>query len=69
MIVPVLIMRVFHRSTLHSAVAGCTVYRSNTWEKTRQGESLEHMEQYQIKFVEKHRTKRKAFIKPLFSWS
>ena len=35
----VLIRRVFHRSMLNFAVAGSTVYRSNTWEKILQGES------------------------------
>ena len=44
------------RSTLHFAVAGSTVYRSKTWEETWQGETLEHTEQYHIKFVEKNRT-------------
>ena len=67
------ITRVIHRSTLHFAVAGSTVYRSNTWEKTWQGESLEHMEQYHIKFVEiSHHWKRggrKVFVESLFSWS
>ena len=48
-----LIRRVINQSTLHFAVAGSTVYRSNTLEKTCQGESLEHMEQYHVKFVEK----------------
>lgn len=50
----VLITRVIHRSTSHFAVAGSTVYQSYTWENwTWQGESLEHMEQYHIKFAEK----------------
>ena len=53
MSVLMLISRVIHRSTLHFAVAEGIVYQSNTWEKTWQGESLEHMEQFHIKFVEK----------------
>ena len=70
---PVLIARFIHRSTLHFAVTGSTVYRSNTWEKTWQGESLEHMAQYHIKFVGKShylkRSGRKAFVESLFSCS
>ena len=49
----VLITRVIHRSTLHFAVAQKVVYKSNTREKTQQVESVEHIEQYYIKFVER----------------
>ena len=48
----VLITRVIHRSTLHFAVARKVVYKSNTREKTQQVESIEHIEQYYIKFME-----------------
>ena len=51
------ILRVTHWSMLHFVVAESTVYQSNTREKTfRQKESMEHMEQYHIKFVEKNHT-------------
>ena len=64
----VLITRVIHRSTLHFAVARNIVYKSNTREKTCQVESVEHIEQYDIKFVEtSHYLKgRKAFVESLF---
>ena len=50
----VLITRVIHESMLHVpfAVAQKVVYKSNTPEKTQQVESVEHIEQYYIKFVE-----------------
>ena len=48
----VLITRVIHWSKLHFAVARNIVYKSNTREKTCQVESVEHIEQYHIKFVE-----------------
>ena len=61
-----LITRVIDRSKLHFAAARNIVYKSNTWEKTWQVESVEHIEQYQIKFVEtSHYLKqreRKAFV-------
>ena len=47
----VLITRVIHRSTLHFTVARKKVYKNNTREKTEQVESVEHIEQYYIKFV------------------
>ena len=50
--VPLLISRVIYRSTLHFAVARNIVHKSNTREKTWQVESVEHLEQYDIKFVE-----------------
>ena len=66
----VLITRVIHRSALHFAVAGNIVYKSNSREKTRQVESVEHIEQYHIKFVETSlylkRRGRKAFVESLF---
>ena len=52
----VLITRVIHRSKLHFAVAQNIVYKSNAPEKTRQVESVEHIEQYHIKFVESSRS-------------
>ena len=64
----VLITRVIHR--LHFAVARNIVYKSNTQEKTWQVESVEHIEQYRIKFVETShyliRRGRKAFVESLF---
>ena len=53
-IVPVLMLitHVIHGSTLHFAVARNIVYKSNAWEKTSQLESVEHIEQYHITFVE-----------------
>ena len=69
-LVLVLITRVIHRSTVHFAVARNIVYKSNTQEKTWQEESVEHVEQYDIKFVEiSHYLKRrgrKAFVESLF---
>ena len=57
-------------STLHFAVARNMVYKSNTREKTWQAESVEHIEQYHIKFVEisdyLKRRGRKAFVESLF---
>ena len=62
----VLITRVIHRSKLRFAVARNIVYKSNTQEKARQVERVEHIEQYRIKFVEtSHYLKRhgrKAFV-------
>ena len=67
----VLITRVIHRSTVHFAVARNIVYKSNTWENTRQVESVEPIEQFDIKFVEtSHYLKQrgcKAFVEWLFS--
>ena len=55
---------------LHFAVARNIVYKSNTQEKTWQVESVEHIEQYHIKFVETShylkRRGRKAFVESLF---
>ena len=60
-----------HRLSLHSAVARNIVHKSNTREKTWQVESVEHIEQYDIKFVETShylkRRGRKAFVEWLFS--
>ena len=57
-------------STLHFAVARNMVYKSNTRENTWQVESVEHIEQCHIKFVEKthylKRRGRKAFLESLF---
>ena len=49
----VLITRIIYRFTLHFAVARNILYLSNTWEKTCQVESVEHIEQYHIKFGDK----------------
>ena len=61
-----LITRVIHRYTLHFAVARNIVYKSNTRKKTWQVESVEHIKQYDIKFLETSRylkrRKRKAFV-------
>ena len=69
--VVVLITRVIRRSTLHFAVARNIVYKSNTREKTWQVDSVEPIEQYDIKFVETShclkRRGRKAFVESLFS--
>ena len=66
----VLITRVIHRSKLHFAVARNLRYKSNTQEKTWQVESVEHIEQCHIKYVEtSHYLKlrgRKAFVESLF---
>ena len=66
----VLITRVIYRSTLQFSVARNIVYKSNTREKTGQLESVEHQEQYHIKFVETlhylKRRGRKAFVESLF---
>ena len=66
----VLITRVIHRSKLHFAVARNLLYKSNTQEKTWEVESVEHIEQYHIKFVETShylkRRGRKAFVESLF---
>ena len=66
----VLITRVIHRSTLHFAVARNIVYKRNTREKTWQVESVEHIEQHHLKFVETShylkRSGRKAFGEWLF---
>ena len=66
----VLITHVIHRSKLHFAVARNLLYKSNTQEKTWQVESVEHIEQYPIKFVETShflkRRGRKAFVESLF---
>ena len=70
--VPVLVQitRVIYRSTLHFAVAWNIVYKSNSREKTWQVESVEHIAQYHIKFVETlhylKRRGRKAFVESLF---
>ena len=70
--VPVLvrITRVIHRSQLPFAVPRNIVYKSNTREKTSQVESVEHIKQYHIKFVESSpylkRRERKAFVESLF---
>ena len=48
----VLIMCIIYRAKLHFEVAQNIVYKSNTREKTWQVESVEHIEQYHIKFVE-----------------
>ena len=47
------ITRIIHRFTLNFAVARNILYQSNTWEKTLQFESVEHIEQYHIKFGDK----------------
>ena len=65
----VLITRVIHRSKLHFAVARNIVYKSTTQGKTWQVESVEHIEQYRIKFVTSQYLKRrgrKAFLESLF---
>ena len=66
----VLITPVIHRSTLHFAVARNIVYKSNTRKKTWQVESVEHIEQYHIKFVKtSHYLKRRgreAVVESLF---
>ena len=68
----VLITRVIHWSKLHFAAARNLLYKSNTHdqEKTWQVESVEHIEQNRIKFVEaSHYLKqrvRKAFVESLF---
>ena len=66
----VLITRVIHRSTLHFAVARNIVFKRNTREKTWQVESVEHIEQYHIKFVETlhylKRCGRKALVESFF---
>ena len=66
----ILITRVIDRSKLHFAVARNIVYKSNNQEKTWQVESVEHIEQYRIKFVETSlylkRRGRKAFVQSLF---
>ena len=62
----VLIMRVIHRSTLHSAVVQNIVHKSNTRVKTWKVASVEHIGQFEIKFVETSRylkrRGRKAFL-------
>ena len=64
-----LITRVIHRSKLHFAVARNLLYKSNTQEKTWQVESVKHIEQFRIKFVETSyylkRRGRKAFVESL----
>ena len=66
----VLITRIIHRSKLHFAVARNIVYKSNTQGKTWQVESVVHIEQYRMKFVETShylkRRGRKAFVESLF---
>ena len=66
----VLITHVIHRSKLHFEVARNIIYKSNTQGKTWQVESVEHIEQYRIKFVETSyylkRRGRKAFVESLF---
>ena len=66
----VLITRVIHRSKLHFAVARNLLYKSNTQEKTWQVESVEHIEQYHMKFVESSpylkRRGCKMFVELLF---
>ena len=66
----VLIKRVIHRSKLHFAVAWNIVYKSNTRKKTWQVESVEHIKQYDKKFLETSRylkrRKRKAVVESLF---
>ena len=64
----VIITRVIHRSKLHFAVARNLLYKSDTQEKTWQVESVKHIEQFRIKFVETYYLKghgRKAFIESL----
>ena len=57
----VLITRVIHWSTLHFAIARNIVFKRNTREKSWQVESVEHIEQYHIKFVEtSHYLKRRG---------
>ena len=60
---------VIHRSKLHFAVARNLLYKSNTQEKTWQVESVKHIEQFRIKFVEtsyySKRRGRKAFVESL----
>ena len=69
--VPVLLLitRVIHRSKLHFAVARNLLYKSNTQETTWQVESVKHIEQFRIKFVETSyylkRRGRKAFVESL----
>ena len=58
---------IVHWSTLHFAEAGSTVYKSSTWEKTWQVESLMHMEQYHLKFVEKTTSKYNIGIVAVFA--
>ena len=69
----VLIPHIIHRSKLNFAVAQNKVYKSNTWVKTWQVESVELIKQYHIKFVETSqylkRRGRKAFAESLFSRS
>ena len=66
----VLITRVIHRSKLHFAVARNIVYKSYSREKNLKVESVEHIEQYHIKFVETSlylkRRGRKAFEESFF---
>ena len=56
--------------SFHFAVARNIVLKSNTGEKTWQVESVEHIEQYDIKFVETShylkRCGRKGFVESLF---
>ena len=65
-----LIKRIILWSKLHFAVARNLLYKSNTQEKTWEVESVEHIEQYHIKFVETShylkRRGRKAFVESLF---
>ena len=55
---------------LRFALARNIVYKSNTRKKTWQVESVEHIKQYDIKFLETSRylkrRKRKAFVESLF---
>jgi len=63
-----------HYLSVHVTFCGSSKHTllSNTWEKTWQVESVEHIEQYHIKFGDKsHNLKRRArkvFVE-LFSWS
>ena len=55
---------------LHFAVAQNIVYKSNTQEKTWQVESVEHIEEFRITFLERSlylkRRGSKAFVESLF---
>ena len=66
----VLITRVIHRSKLLFAVARNLLHKNNTQEKTWEVESVKHIEQFRVKFVETSyylkRRGRKAFVESLF---
>ena len=69
----VLITRVIHRSKLHFAVAQKTKSIKVILGEKIEVESVEHIEQYHIKFVETshylNRRGRKEFVESLFSQS